>query len=417
MPGYTMAPGKWYNLQGELLDQVVLAAFRAPRSYTGEDLYEISCHGGMRVRQSIMDSLLEAGAEAAGPGEFSQRAFMNGKMDLTRAEAVIDLIEAESALEQKVALSEMDGLLARAVSSISERLLGAQARLEMLIEFPEQEAGRGQLLPICAEMRALRQEMAGILDSWAQGRILSEGYRVVIAGLPNAGKSSLLNQLLGEERAIVTDEAGTTRDILEEKIILDGVPVLLTDTAGLRESSDTAEKEGVRRARAAVSKADLLIWIYDAGQADSGLNVFEECWPLLGAGSRKILLQGKSDLGGGRSILPALQEKYPDLTILPWSIYDRAALTRLRETILESYRQGGGSESSSVLLHNLRHKKWLSAAAEHLDLALEGAEQGLPPDIVAGMLRAALGDLAQITGADVSEDIAAEIFSRFCVGK
>lgn len=412
-----MALGKWYDLEGRLLDQVVLAAFRAPRSYTGEDLFEINCHGGMQVRQSIMDSLIEAGADLAGPGEFSRRAFVNGKMDLTRAEAVIDLIEAESELEQRVALEEMDGSLARAVRSLSDKLLATQARLELLIEFPEYEADRETLAPIREEMLGTRSEMTQILDSWARGRVLREGYRVVIAGLPNAGKSSLLNRLLGEERAIVTREAGTTRDILEEKISLNGVPVLLTDTAGLRESDDPAEQEGIRRARRAVAKADLLIWIFDAEQAESSHAVFEELRTLPDSDCEKLLLLGKSDREGVAEYLPALREKYRTLTILPWSVHDPEAVHMLRFTILRSYHKRGAAGGSSLLLHNLRHKKWLSASAEHLSMAIDGLDKRVPPDIVAGMLRAALEDLAQITGADVSEEIADEIFSRFCVGK
>lgn len=412
-----MALGKWYDMQGRLLDQVVLAAFRAPHSYTGEDLFEISCHGGMQVRQSIMNSLLEAGAEAAGPGEFSRRAFVNGKMDLTRAEAVIDLIESESALEQKVALNEMEGMLARAVSSLSDSLLTTQARLEFLIEFPEHEADAESLAPIKDAMIKIKREIVSILQSWAQGRVLREGYRVVIAGLPNAGKSSLLNRLLCEDRAIVTEEAGTTRDILEEKISLDGVPVLLTDTAGLRESSNLAEQEGIRRAHEAVGKADLLMWIVDPDPDKNSLSAFEKLRPQTSSECKIVLLLGKSDLLESREYLPALRNQYPELTVLPWSIHDPDAVVTLRELILSSYQERGENSGSGLLLHNLRHKKWLTASSEHLQMAIEGLDSGLPPDIVAGMLRAALEDLAQITGVDVSEEIADEIFSRFCVGK
>lgn len=409
MKPYTIAFGSWMNAAGEKLDEVVLAAFRAPQSYTGEDVYEISCHGGPQIVKTVMESLMEVGAAMASAGEFTRQAFLNGKMDLTQAEAVMDLIDSESGLEQDTALREMDGILAQALRRFKEALLAVQAKTELILDFEEEDADPGELRILLTEVEGVKEDILNLLSTWKQGRVLREGYRVVIAGLPNAGKSSLLNRFLGENRAIVTEVAGTTRDTLEEKISLNGVPVWLTDTAGLHDSDDKVEQEGIRRAEEAVKKADLLLWILDPERQEESLTAWENTRQLMSPESKLIFLLGKADLD--------LPVRYHDLPgpLLHWSSQDENALDSLRKAIISTYEEEGGQQE--VLLHNLRHQACLEEAASHLTMAIEGMEKGLSLDLFAGMLRAALEALARLTGESVSEEIAEAIFSRFCVGK
>lgn len=416
MQPYTMALGTFCDREGRGLDQVILSAYRAPHSYTGEDLFEISCHGGTAVRRSILESLFERGVRPAGPGEFSKRAFLNGKMDLMQAEAVMDLIHAESRLQQQTALAEVGGALSRALSEFSERLYGVEAALEMMLEFPDEEDRPEARERLRENTAALVTELDSALAGWKQGRILRDGFRLVIAGRPNAGKSSLLNELLGEERAIVSGREGTTRDTVEALMEIEGIPLLLTDTAGLRDSEDELEAEGVSRARRAAENADLILWLHDPTQAEASLAELASMKEALPQADF-LLLSGKADLDSEHKGLEDLRQAWPESQILSWQKGGASAIQALREAILARYEAAGAGSQNRLLIHNLRHKRGLEEAKKHLELALKSMDDGLTLDLTAAMLRAAQEDFAELTGREVSAELADQIFSRFCVGK
>ena len=416
MKGYTIALGWWEDGQGKRLDQVLLSAFREPYSYTGEDLYEISCHGGYATRSAILSSLFDAGIRPAEAGEFTKRAFMNGKMDLLQAEAVMDLIDAESEKQRSTALSEIDGALSRASLAFSKALYELQAEVEMLLEFPEyaeDHGGKGgQLLK---KTEKLLGDLELALQSWTQGRVLSEGFHVTLCGLPNVGKSTLFNLLLGKDRSIVADLAGTTRDTVTEHAQIGGVPVCLTDTAGLWLSDDGIEREGIKRARAAAKEADLIIWLQDPEQAKASTRELKELLQFCGEGKPGILLAAKSDLNVGEDQSDALRAVCPTWNFLPWSDKDPEALKALRRAISEAYDQlGSGSET---LIHNLRHRTLLQKAQHELSMAASVFREGQSLDLAAAMFRAAQEQFAEMRGEQVSDELAEQIFSRFCVGK
>lgn len=413
MPGYTIAYGSWHDLEGRELDQLLLSAFRAPHSYTGEDLFELSHHGGSQVRRSLLESLYAAGARPAEAGEFSKRAFLNGKMDLTEAEAVMDLIAAESERQQELALQEMSGSLARAVASLRQDLLHILASLENILEFSEENVEESDLAFLRQSLAEVLSQIEQTLAGWRQGKLLADAFRVSILGLPNAGKSSLLNSMLGESRAIVSDISGTTRDTLEARVQIAGLPVLLTDTAGLRESEDLIEQEGVNRAIAAAGQADLVLWLHDPLQAEASLKAVAELRQELGAELPIYELLGKCDLPQAQVLAQSLQAD----TYIYWSKEDASRLDALRDLIARAYEDLGPEQAGGVLLHNLRHKQLLDQAKAALDLAMQSLADPEALDMTAAMIRNALASISAISQAEISDQLVEEIFSRFCVGK
>lgn len=422
MKGYTMAYGDWCNAAGERLDEVILAAFRAPHSYTGEDLYEISFHGGSQVRQSILESLFEAGAVPAAPGEFSKRAFLNGKMDLSEAEAVMDLISAESQLEQKYALKEMGGSLSRAAEDLRQKVLRILADLENFLEFSEEDFSQTEANTLSQAIRTIEAEINYALSAWKQGRILRDAFRICILGLSNAGKSTLLNALIGSSRAIVSDISGTTRDTLDVKLQIAGIPVLLTDTAGLRETADLIEKEGIQRALAAAEISDLIFWLHDPTDLAESINLFKD-FRQKAAEQEVVHILGKQDLFTAElaeeqrlTLLSALGEaEVQDL--LFWTSSNVELLENIHRVVADKFAALGNRSSAEILIHNIRHKELLENAAQALNLAEDSLLSGQTPDITAAMLRNAVEALARMSGSEVSDELIESIFSRFCVGK
>lgn len=418
MAGYTMAYGTWTDPAGRALDQVILGAFRAPHSYTGEDLYEISFHGGTQVRNSILESLLASGARLATAGEFSKRAFLNGKLDLAQAEAVMDLIEAESRLQQDQALSDLQGSLSRAVADLAEAVLLLLARLENILEFAEEAAEEADIKAIRQGLLPLQQTLDQALAVWSQGRILHDKFRVCILGLPNAGKSTLLNALMGLERAIVSDVSGTTRDTLEANLQIAGLPVLMIDTAGLRETSDQIEREGVDRAIAAAQSADLVLWLHDPQRLATSQEALAAYRAQAPRQQQILVLLGKQDLCQGleKGQLEALGAESGQ-PILPWSQAQPELLAGIRAQIKAAYENLGPSQAGHIFLHNLRHKELLEQAKEALAMASHSLDDQTALDMTAAMLRNAAESLASLSGSQISDELVDRIFSRFCVGK
>ena len=392
------------DAEGRTLDDVLLTVFRGSRSFTGEPVVEIACHGGRLVTRRVIERLLDCGARPAGPGEFTQRAFFNGKLDLTQAEAVMDLISAQSDLALRAAHEQLEGGIGRRTAALREDLIGLVAHLEAWIDFPEEDIDPDTGDLFNARIDGVREGIARLLATAEQGRILREGVRTVICGRPNAGKSSLLNLLLGSERAIVSDEAGTTRDTIEEMIVLDGVPLRLVDTAGLRGEAGGVEREGIRRTLHEAGRADLLLVVRDAAlpESASGVSLPE------GAG-RVVTVLNKCDLG-----------EHADWAGQPGvrlSCSSGEGLDRLRRAIREALDLGEADWGEHAVAINTRHRDCLRRADESLETAAVLLESGAAPELAALELRGALESLGEISGKIDTEEILGAIFSRFCIGK
>jgi len=384
----------------ETLDEAIVVNFPAPHSYTGEHVLEIHAHGGPVVLQSILQACLDAGARMAEPGEFTRRAYLNGRMDLAQAEAVADLIDAASREAARSALRSLQGEFSAAVHGLAAQLIELRALTEAMLDFPEEEVDALHRDDAEGRLIRLRQTMAELRSRSREGSLLRSGIHVVLAGRPNVGKSSLLNRLAGAERAIVTAIPGTTRDALREPILIEGVPLILVDTAGLRATRDEVERLGVERTRAEIAQADLLIAVHDASVTD-----FEPLEALPGATAR-LDVYNKIDLAPRFRPPPGAQR--PVLV----SARTGAGIDRLRRSILEAAGWGGHGEN--VFLARERHLRAMSDASRHLDAA---AQQIMRWELFAEELRLAQQSLGAVTGEFGAEDLLGEIFSRFCIGK
>jgi len=417
MPGYTCAFGDIIDpIDDKIIDQVVLTRFTAPHSYTGEDVVEISCHGGTAVKQAILDILFHLGIKPAEAGEFTRRAFLNGKLDLIQAEAVMDLIQAGARKSERAAAAQLKGLLSQRLKRLTDINYQILAQVELILEYPEHEDTAEAMNNLANRLDDLRCRLQCLAGSFRQGRLLREGLSVVIAGRPNAGKSSLLNCLAGYDRAIVTPVPGTTRDTVEEMIDVDGLPVRLIDTAGLRETTDQVEKLGVDRARAALQEADLVLWLV-APPFDGLAEEIAEINTAIATGLPLRLIAGKDDLTESQQLRDLLLKELPEVPVLPFSALTGEGLEKVRQAIQEQYGRKGSSGSEEVLITNSRHMACLEQASGFLDQASDALKSGIPLDLIAGLLRGCAEALAEMTGDSVSEELIKTIFSRFCVGK
>ena len=419
---HTAHYGQFYNAQtGEIADDGLLTLFRGPRSYTGEDVAELSCHGGRVTTASVLRLTLEAGARLATPGEFTLRAFLNGRMDLAQAEAVADVIRARTDAAQRLARRQLDGALSQAVTALRDELIGILAAIEVSIDFSE-ETGELDYDLLTPRLGSARRGVARLMATAEQGRILRDGLRVAIVGRPNVGKSSLLNALLRADRAIVTPIAGTTRDALEESANLAGLPVALTDTAGICETEDTVERIGVARARAAAAQADVVLFVLDAA------GVTAEDRAILRslreeqsgeAGARIVLAANKRDAASDAQVAAVLAE-CAALAGTPDSVAAVSALTGAGLAELETRltrKADTGAAPDAALVSNARHREALRAALGSLTEAERTARLRLPGDFIAIDVRGATDAIGQITGETATEDIIHRIFQDFCVGK
>jgi tRNA modification GTPase len=394
--------GEIFNGADRLIDKVVLSVHRGPASYTGEDLVEISCHGGTLVSAKVLEACLRAGARAARPGEFTERAFLNGKMDLTQAEAVIDLIRAKTDLALRSATEQLEGRLGEKIRKIRDELVALLAHIEASIDFPEEGIAPDEGERLYARLDSIRQGIAALLATADQGRVLREGVRVVIYGATNAGKSSLLNRLLGYDRVIVSDTHGTTRDTIEETVNLNGVPIRLLDTAGLRASADGIEREGIARTEKSLQLADLRLHIADRNAPKPPH--FEERT----GDANEIVILNKSDLPENNDWKNFHAQRISCLT--------GEGLAELQKQILSHITKQNLRPESAVAI-NTRHHDCLRRALESCDRARAAMDQRLSSEYLAVDLKGALCAVGQVIGAVDVEQILDSVFGQFCIGK
>ena len=402
-PGYTVHYGM--AVDGEqVLDEVLVMLMRGPHSYTAEDTAEIDCHGGRLVMQKILEAVLKNGARAAEPGEFTKRAFLNGRMDLSQAEAVMDLIQSKNEMALKSSLAQLKGNVRQEIEKLRAQLLYEMAFVEAALDDPEHISLDGYSEELLEKMRGIAAEVEKLLKSSESGRMLKEGIKTVILGKPNAGKSSLLNVLLGEERAIVTEIAGTTRDVLEEQLQLGEVSLQLLDTAGIRSTEDVVEQIGVERARKQAEDADLILYVADSSRVLDESD--EEILKLL-EGKKALVLLNKSDLAPEKTGHP----------VLVISAKEGAGIQELEEKIRSLFFRGEVDFNDEVLITNLRQKQALMDTSKSLSMVIESIENGMPEDFFTIDLKDAYTALGFIIGEEIGDDLANEIFGKFCMGK
>jgi len=395
--------------QGKNIDESLMIIMRGPRSYTAEDVVEIQGHGGSLCAKRILRCCVDAGARVAEAGEFTKRAFLNGRIDLLQAEAVLDLVRAQSERASSAALEQLDGGLSDTFTGIYEYLLSASARLEATLDFPEDELPEAILPEILADLSVVEQDLNQLLDTWEEGKLLREGALVVISGEPNVGKSTLMNAMLNTERAIVTDIPGTTRDTIEEGLVLDGIPVRLVDTAGLRETEDKVEKMGIERTRALVEKADFHIILYDV-QQPIDVNTLEGKDPDL-----SLVILNKVDLAEPS----ALPQELSAFRCLHTSLIHSRGLSELKATLAARLSEHADLAARPQAVISERHRSVVTAALAELDIAKSYVEQNDDAVLVlaASQCRLALEQIGEATGKIYHEDLLDSVFSTFCIGK
>ena len=402
---------------GTILDEVMVSLMKAPRSYTKEDTVEISCHGGVYLLRRVLDLVLKNGARLADPGEFTKRAFLNGRIDLTQAEAVMDLISSENEFVMRSSISQLKGSVQREISQLREKILSEMAFIESALDDPEHISMEGYPPRLSAVTDELIRRMEKLLHTFEEGRVRKEGIKTVIVGKPNAGKSSLLNLLTGEERAIVTAVPGTTRDILEEKVRLNGIDLLVVDTAGIRESEDAVERIGVERAKQYAANADLIVYVVDSS---SSMDENDEEILNMIADKKVIVLSNKKDLPSvlrEEDLKKALEKKLSGVRIINTSMKEGKGMEEFEDAIRDMFLNGQIDVENEVVITSLRHAKALKEAKESLEMVKKSIEDKMPEDFYSIDLMNAYSLLGSIIGEETGEDLVNEIFSKFCMGK
>ena len=411
VPTHTIHYGYIYDGE-ELIDEVLVMIMHAPRTFTGEDTVEIDCHGGVYAMQRVLDTVLKNGAEIAEPGEFTKRAFLNGRMDLSQAEAVMDVIQAKNEYALRSSMDQLRGSVQKAIRDIREKLIYHIAYIESALDDPEHISLDGYPQELLEVVDNEQKEVKRLLKTSSDGKMIQEGIQTVILGKPNAGKSSLLNLLIGENRAIVTDIAGTTRDILEEYITLHGISLKIIDTAGIRETKDIVEKIGVDRAREMAQKADLILYVVDSSVPLDEND--EEIMEML-TGKKAIILYNKTDLQP--EIQPEILKEKTGHPVIPISAKEHQGIDELEETIRNMFFQGEVTFNDEVYAINMRQKTSLQVALDHLHQVTQSIEDDMPEDFYSIDLMGAYEELGKIIGEAVEDDLVDEIFSKFCMGK
>ena len=411
MPTHTIHYGHIKDGE-EIIDEVMVLLMKGPKSYTREDTVEIDCHGGVYVVKRVLETVLKYGARPAEPGEFTKRAFLNGRIDLSQAESVIDIIHSKNEFALKSSLSQLSGVVSNKIKEIRAMILHEIAFIETALDDPEHISidGYGEKLSVIVEDAI--KHVQSLLKNSDNGKLLKEGISTVIVGKPNAGKSSLMNTLVGEERAIVTDIAGTTRDVLEEQINLNGILLNVIDTAGIRETEDIVEKIGVDKAKKYLNQADLIIYVVDSSTKldENDFEIME-----LLKDRQAIILLNKSDL---EPLITSEEiRKYVDKKMISISAKEQSGIEELEETIKELFFAGEVSFNDEVYITNIRHKNSLQEALSSLKLVLQSIADEMPEDFYSIDLMNAYEELGVIIGEAVEDDLVNEIFSKFCTGK
>ncbi len=407
---HTVHYGFIRNEQGETVDEVLLTLMRAPKTFTREDTVEISCHGGVVTTKKVLETVIEAGAVMAEAGEFTKRAFVNGRIDLSQAEAVIDVINAKNEMSQRNAVSQLSGTLSREIKSVRDELVHLCARMQVLIDYPDEDLediSEDDIRDICKNCAG---RINKLMDTTGSGRIVRDGIRTAIVGKPNVGKSSILNALAQEERAIVTDVAGTTRDVIEESITVKGIPLILSDTAGIHETEDAVERIGVKKSKEYIDSADLVIVVLDSTR-----DIDEDDREVLDLtkDKKRIILINKTDAGE----IITRREFGDNDYVLEISAKTMEGMDKLSGVISDMCGLGEIEAENGRIITNMRHKTALIGARDALEAVALALEAGMPTDIVSIDIAGAMNSLGEITGESVSESVVADIFHNFCVGK
>ena len=406
--GYIIDPNK-----KEKIDEVLVSYMKSPSTYTREDTVEINCHGGMISVKKILELVLQSGARIADPGEFTKRAFLNGRIDLAQAEAIMDLVSAKTEKGFDVALNQLEGFLSKEVSEIRKRLLEMLAHIEVSIDFAEEDIDEITLNTLLESSSEIEKNIQKLLDTSHTGKIIREGLSTVIVGKPNVGKSSLLNALIRESRAIVTDVPGTTRDIIEEHFSIKGIPLRLIDTAGIRETEDIVERIGVERSKELFNLADLIIVVLDA----SGDLTKEDLEIMDLIGSKKaLIIINKTDLPQKLNV-DEVKDIIKDKDIIEISILENIGIEKIEDALVNMVYQGEVKAKDSMLVTNVRHKNALERALKSIKDGIKAIKEQLPLDFIEVDIRDTWEALGEITGDTVGEDLLEHIFENFCIGK
>ena len=410
--GYTIKYGHIVE-NNEIIDEVLVSYFKAPKSYTTENMCEINTHGENVVIRKILELCLKNGANLAEPGEFTKRAFLNGRIDLLQAESVIDVINAKSEKEAKTGIKQLEGVLSKKIKEIKQEILDVMVNVDVSIDYPEYDVEDVTNSQISEMLDSVQTKLEILEKSFDNGKLIKEGIKTAIIGKPNAGKSSLLNAILKEDRAIVTEYEGTTRDTIEEFVNIDGVPLKLIDTAGIRDAKDEVEKIGIKKSKEIANDADLVIAIFDSSKELTKedieiLNIIKN--------KKSIVLLNKADLN---SVLNENDERFKKITenVLKISALNGEGLEKLYALISKMFSLEEINVDNDVIITNLRHKNLISKAIENVKKAKKTVEENMPIDIIAIFIKDILEDLGNITGEIVTDDIINEIFSKFCLGK
>jgi len=411
--GYTIKYG-YIVKENEVIDEVLVSFFKTPNSYTTENLCEISSHGGAYVVRRILETCLENGAVLAEPGEFTKRAFLNGRMDLSQAEAVIDVINAKTEKEAKTSINQLEGVLSKQIKEIREILMSVMIEIEVSIDYPEydvEEVGNQKAVDI---LKNALNKLEKLRDSFDNGKIIKDGIKVALIGKPNAGKSSLLNAILKEERAIVTDIEGTTRDTIEEAVVIEGIPIHIIDTAGIRKATNEVEKIGIEKSKKMADEAELIIAIFDSTKELDGED--KEILKLL-ENKKSIVILNKIDLKNTKTTSEEIRKEINDVEIIEISAKEYIGIDKIYKKIANMFAINEISLDNSAIITNVRHKDIITKAIESTNKAIDVAQESLPIDIIGFYIKEVMEDLGKITGETVSDEIIKEIFAKFCLGK
>lgn len=412
--GYRIKYGTIVNPEtNRVVDEVLVSYFKCPKSYTAENMCEINSHGGIVVLREILELCLKNGAELAKPGEFTERAFLNGRIDLTQAEAIIDIINAKSTREAQESANQLEGYLSRKINEIREKIMDIMVNIEANIDYPEYDVVEVSNKDAENKLKEIENELIKLSKTFENGKILKEGVKIAIIGSPNAGKSSLLNSMLKEERAIVTDIAGTTRDIIEEQISIEGIPFKVIDTAGIRDAKDKIEQIGIEKSKKAANEADVILAVFD-----SSVPLNDEDREILNLLKHKksIIVLNKTDL---KQIVNNECKEIQDVNteVINISLKNKEGLEKIYESLVKMFNLNQINLDNELTITNIRHQELINKAIESTRMALNDLNNSMPIDIISINIKEILEHLGEITGDNVSEDIIKSIFAKFCLGK